>query len=285
MAYRASYGADTYGTAFYGITGAIDGSTDVTYRPAYGASTYGTAVYGNEGSETATLTATCSAEKLTNGSATASTAITNTASAKRVRQGSATATLQSATISIGEEYVATDGFRPGYGLGTYGTNIYGRNDSVELGSASTTASLSTSASFVRKVKSSAISAASLTTTSSAVYSISASASVSISLSISASFERVISASATVATSLSTSASAIEKWEPVVDTAETWTPVSDVTDTWTPVAATSETWTEITWSRAAQNFGFLAHLCDTAFNELRRLFPLHCQEKCAWQKRN
>ncbi len=240
MAYRASYGADTYGSALYGVTGAINGSTDVTFRPNYGALTYGTAVYGTQGNETATLATTCSAQVLVNGSATVSTALTSVSSGKKVRNASAIAALQSATISIAEEYVATTGYRPGYGLRTYGTSIYGQNNSIEESTASTSASLSTSFSFVRKQKGAATSSLALSTTARGVYSIKASAAIIASLSISASFQRILNGSATATVSLSSSASAIEKWEPIAATPETWS----------PVAAASETWTPITFSRAA-----------------------------------
>ena len=38
MAYRASYGADFYGTGLYGVTGAIDGSATVTVTSSVSAS-------------------------------------------------------------------------------------------------------------------------------------------------------------------------------------------------------------------------------------------------------
>jgi hypothetical protein len=240
MAYRASYGADSYGSAFYGITGAIDGATDVTYRPGYGKATYGTAVYGNEGSETTTLTATCSAQIVVDGTSAASATSTAAASGVNVIQGQASATLQNVTLSVAEVYAETDGYRTGYGLRTYGTSIYGRNDSVETGVAAGSAALTGTCSFelVREV--SAVASLALSTTANAVFSVRGEASVSTSLSLTAAFERVLQGSATSNLALSTAASGIEKWEPV----------DGVTDTWTPVAATSETWTPVTWSRAA-----------------------------------
>lgn len=240
MAYRASYGADSYGSAFYGITGAIDGATDVTYRPGYGKATYGTAVYGNEGSETTTLTATCSAQILVDGTAAASATATTATSGVNVIQGQASATLQNVTLSVAEVYAETDGYRTGYGLRTYGTSIYGRNDSVETGVAAGSAALTGTCSFelVREV--SAVASLSLSTTANAVFSVRGQASVSASLSLTAAFERVLQGSATSTLALSTAASGIEKWEPV----------DGVTDIWTPVDATSETWTPVTWSRAA-----------------------------------
>jgi len=250
MAYRASYGADSYGSAFYGITGAVDGATDVTYRPAYGKATYGTAVYGNEGSETTTLTATCSAQILVDGTAAASATATTAASGVNIIQGQASATLQNVTLSVAEVYAETDGYRTGYGLRTYGTSIYGRNDSVETGVAAGSAALTGTCSFelVREV--SAVASLALSTTANAVFSVRGQASVSTSLSISAAFERVMQGSATSTLALTAVCDGIEKWEPTDATAEIWTDVDAVTDTWAPVGETSQTWTPITWSRAA-----------------------------------
>lgn len=250
MAYRASYGADSYGSAFYGITGAVDGATDVTYRPAYGKATYGTAVYGNEGSETTRLTATCTAQILVDGAATANATTSVTASGVRVAEGQASATLQNVTLSIAEVYAETDGYRPGYGLRTYGTSIYGENASVETGAAAGSAALTATCSFelVREV--SAVATLTLTPTANAVFSVRGQASVSTSLSVTAAFERVMQGSATSTLALAAVCDGIEKWEPTDATAEIWTDVDGVTDTWTPVAATSETWTPVTWSRAA-----------------------------------
>lgn len=250
MAYRASYGADSYGSAFYGITGAVDGATDVTYRPAYGKATYGTAAYGNEGSETTRLTATCSAQIVVDGPSTASATASTAASGIRVAEGQASATLQNVTLSIAEVYAETDGYRPGYGLRTYGSNIYGENASVELGTAAGTAALSGTCSFELVREASAVGSSSLSGTSNAVFSVRGRVSLSVSLSVSVAYQRVIGGSATSALALSTAASGREKWEPSDATAEIWTDVSEVTDTWTPVDETSETWTPIIWSRAA-----------------------------------
>ena len=240
MAYRASYGADSYGSALYGVTGAVDGATDVTYRPGYGKATYGTAVYGSEGTETTTLTATCTAQILVDGTAAASAALTTTASGVNIIQGQASATLQNVTLSVAEVYAETDGYRTGYGLRTYGTSIYGENASVLTGAAVASAALTATCSSELVREASARAGFTLSPSINAVFSIIGQASGSASLSINVAFERVLQGSATSTLALSTAASGIEKWEPV----------DAVTDTWTPVAATSETWTPVTWSRAA-----------------------------------
>ncbi len=251
MAYRASYGADAYGTELYGVTGAIDGSTEVVFRPSYGKETYGTSTYGSQGNETCNLSVTCSGQVIRDGAAAiASTLSVSVVDPDTVNDASATITLQSATVSVAEEYVASDGFRPGYGLKTYGTSIYGRNDSIEQSTATIAIAATMTVGVSPQFNAQATIAPSLTTTASAVFSVTASAALTSSLSLSTSAKRVLLGTSTSSIALSLATTAIEKWEPIAGTPETWTPVSDVTDTWTPVAATSETWTEITWSRAA-----------------------------------
>ena len=241
MAYRASYGADTYGTALYGVTGAIDGSTKVVFRPSYGKETYGTSTYGVQGNETCNLSVTCSAQVIRDGAAAiASTLSVNAVNYVIVKDASAAIALQGATVSVAEEYVETEGYRPGYGLRTYGTSIYGQNDSVEQGTATIAiaASMTVNGGLTRNVA--AAITPSLSTTANAVFSVTASAALTSSLSISTSATRVLLGSSTSTIALSLVASGIEKWEPIAGTPETWT----------PVAASNETWTPITDSRAA-----------------------------------
>ena len=219
MAYRASYGADLYGSGLYGVTGAIDAAATVT--PA--------------------LSLACSAQVVRDGAAAIACALSvSVVDPDTVNDASATITLQSATVSVAEEYVASDGFRPGYGLRTYGTSIYGRNDSVEQGTATIAASLSVATAYVRERNVSVAIAASLSSTATGVFDVVGAANLAITSSITATANRVHLASSTSTIALSLAASGIEKWEPIAGTPETWT----------PVATTSETWTPITDSRAA-----------------------------------
>ena len=219
MAYRASYGADFYGSGLYGVTGAIDAAATVT--PA--------------------LSAACSAQVVRDGAAAiASTLSVSVVDPDTVNDASVTITLQSATVSVAEEYVASDGFRPGYGLKTYGTSIYGRNDSIEQSTATIAiaASMTVNGGLTRNVA--VAITPSLSTTASAVFSVTASAALTSSLSLTTSVARVLLGSSTSTIALTLATTAIEKWEPVAGTPETWT----------PVAASNETWTPITDSRAA-----------------------------------
>ena len=219
MAYRASYGADTYGTALYGVTGAIDAAATVT--PA--------------------LSAACSAQIVRDGAAAiASTLSVSVVDPDTVNDASATITLQSATVSVAEEYVASDGFRPGYGLKTYGTSIYGRNDSIEQSTATIAISSTMTVGVSPQFNAQATISPSLTTSASGVFDVVGAVNLALSLSLTTSVARVLLGSSTSTIALTLSSSAIEKWEPIAGTPETWT----------PVAATSETWTPITDSRAA-----------------------------------
>jgi len=241
VAYRASYGADAYGTELYGVTGAIDGSTEVVFRPSYGKETYGTSTYGSQGNETCNLSVTCSGQVIRDGAATiASILSVNVVDTDTVNDASVTITLQSATVSVAEEYVASDGFRPGYGLKTYGTSIYGRNDSIEQSTATIAIAATMTVGVNPQFNAQATIAPSLTTTASAVFSVTASAALTLSLSLSTSAKRVLLGTSTSTIALSLATTAIEKWEPIAGTPETWT----------PVAASNETWTPITNSRAA-----------------------------------
>ena len=219
MAYRASYGADAYGTELYGVTGAIDAAATVT--PA--------------------LSAACSAQVVKDGAAAmTSTLSVSVVDPDTVNDASATITLQSATVSVAEEYVASDGFRPGYGLATYGTNIYGRNDSIEQSTATLAITSTMTVGVNPQFNAQATIASTLTTTASGVFDVVGAVNLAVSLSLSTSVERVLLGSSTSTIALSLATTAIEKWEPVAGTPETWT----------PVAASNETWTPITDSRAA-----------------------------------
>lgn len=219
MAYRASYGADLYGSGLYGVTGAIDAAATVT--PA--------------------LSAACSAQVVRDGAAAIACALSvSVVDPDTVNDASATITLQSATVSVAEEYVASDGFRPGYGLRTYGTNIYGRNDSIEQSTATIAISSTMTVGVSPQFNAQATISPTLTTTASGVFDVVGAVNLALSLSISTSVQRVLLGSSASTIALSLATSAIEKWEPIAGTPETWT----------PVAATSETWTPITDSRAA-----------------------------------
>ena len=219
MAYRASYGADFYGTGLYGVTGAIDAAATVT--PA--------------------LSVVCSGVTVKDASATISSTLSTTVvDPDTVNDASATITLQSATITVAEEYVASEGFRPGYGLKTYGTSIYGRNDSIEQSTATIAITSTMTVGASPQLNAQATIASTLTTTASGVFDVVGAVNLALSLSLSTSVARVLLGSSTSTIALSLATTAIEKWEPIAGTPETWT----------PVAATSETWTPITDSRAA-----------------------------------
>ncbi len=209
MAYRASYGADLYGTELYGVTGAIDAAATIT--PA--------------------LSVSCSSVTVVSGSAAISASLTALVTDDIVKDGSATITLQSATVSVAEEYTETEGFRPGYGLRTYGSSIYGQNNSTEVGTANIAIAASMSASAGRTRNVSAAISATATLSVSSVYTVIGTTNLSLGrLNIDAAVQRLLLGSSTSTIALTIATAAQEKWE--------------------PVAPTSEIWTPITWSRAA-----------------------------------
>jgi len=204
MAYRASYGADFYGTNLYGVTGAIDAAATVA----------------------PTLSVACSAVTVNNASAAITASLTAAVSGyDTVIDASATIALQGATVSVAEEYVETEGYRPGYGLRTYGSSIYGQNNSTEEGTAAIgiAASMSVSAARTRNVT--AATSATATVTAASVFSLVGAANVTLSLNLTASIERIRLASSTSTIALTIAISAREKWEPVPPTSEIWTPVT------------------------------------------------------------
>ncbi len=204
MAYRASYGADAYGTELYGVTGAIDAAATVT----------------------PTISVTCSAVTVNNASAAITASLTAAVSGyDTVKDASATITLQSATVSVGEEYVETDGYRPGYGLRTYGSSIYGQNNSTEEGTATIAIATSMSVSAARTRNVTAAISATATLTTSSVFTVVGAASLALGLNITTAAQRQRLASSTSTIALTIATSAREKWEPVPPTSEIWTPVT------------------------------------------------------------
>ena len=203
MAYRASYGADLYGTELYGVTGAIDAAATVT----------------------PTLSVACSAVTIINASATIATSLTSAVTDDIVKDGSATITLQTATVSVAEEYIETEGYRPGYGLRTYGSSIYGQNNSTEESTATIAIAATMTATAARTLNVSAAISCNLSISVTSVFDVVGAASLSLGLNISAAPQRVLLGSSTSAIALTIAASAREKWEPVSPTSEIWTPIT------------------------------------------------------------
>lgn len=203
MAYRASYGADAYGTELYGVTGAIDAAATVA----------------------PTLSVACSAVTVNNASATITTSLTSAVTDDIVKDASATIALQSATVSVAEEYVETEGYRPGYGLRTYGSSIYGQNNSTEEGTATIAIAASMSVSAARTRNVTAAISATATITTSSVFTVVGAASLALGLNITTAVQRRRLASSTSTIALTIATSAREKWEPVPPTSEIWTPVT------------------------------------------------------------
>ena len=173
--YRSAYGDALYGQNTFGLSGS---TVDATATASIAASSTASAQRVKDGAGTSTpaLAGSAAAARTRNVSTTSSPALSGSASGNVVLLGSATASvnssasvastdilidgsatisLQNVVVSIAEEYAAADGYRPGYGQRTYGTQIYGRNDSVEAGTATIAAALSVTTAYERERNASA----------------------------------------------------------------------------------------------------------------------------------
>ena len=114
MPYRASYDSGTFGTGVFGVTGAIDGSIAISCAASVSAS----------------------ANRIVNASAALSCSCSVSSGADIVSDALIQISVASGMIATAEKFSDAAGYRSGYGLRTYGTSIYGQNESIETGSAS-----------------------------------------------------------------------------------------------------------------------------------------------------
>jgi hypothetical protein len=204
VAYRASYGADFYGTGLYGVTGAINGSATVTV----------------------TSSVSASAQVVKESTVTIAASASVTVSADVLSDALINIFLTSSVSANAEKYAQTDGYRTGYGLRTYGTSIYGENVSVEAGlvAISATSSLTASANVT------AVGAATIAATSNVTAvgegSVTGAVNIAMNSTLVASSSVTRNGSSAIAITASLAASGRFKWEPVLPTPEIWTPITD-----------------------------------------------------------
>lgn len=123
MALRSTYNTGVHGSGFYGIQETTQGAASASWS----------------------VSASASAVTVVRAASTAAISSSATASGEIVKDGAVSANVLSVVTSSAIEYVRNDGFRAGYGLNTYGSYIYGENYSVEDGAATTTVSVSATA--------------------------------------------------------------------------------------------------------------------------------------------
>ena len=122
-------------------------------RSTYDTGLFGSGLFGEPETTQAAASAsvgisvTASAVTVIDASASAAIAVSVTPpTAIRIVDASASVSLGGIVSVSAVKYEVIPGFRPGYGLNTYGSYLYGKNISIEVGSASAAIVVSTSVS-------------------------------------------------------------------------------------------------------------------------------------------
>jgi len=134
-------------------------------------------------------------------------------------------------VAVAVEYPEAEGFRPGYGLNTYGTYIYGVNHSVEEGAASIGLTCSVTSSAVRVVDAASNVSLTATVTGNGVIDVVGRANVALSSVVNISYNRVRLMSATDALSSTVNVLSRYKWLDAGETTTAWTEAPDPSNTW------------------------------------------------------
>ena len=178
------------------------------------------------------ISATASAVTVIDASASAAIAVSVTPpTAIRVVDASASVSLGGIVSVSAVTYEVIPGFRPGYGLNTYGSYLYGKNISIEEGSATAAIGVSASVSAQAIRQSGASPSIDFAFTANGVIDVVGRASVTISISPNIAYNRVRLFSGTSAIAISTSVSARYKWLDADDPSTTWTAAPNPSNTW------------------------------------------------------
>ncbi len=200
-------------------------------RSTYDTGEYGSGLYGQPettqfaAATVLNITASCSADTVKNVSAATSISVTSSVSGIRIADG-ANAASTGFSIIASVSAVTSDsvsGFRDGYGRNTYGTFMYGQNESIEESSVNTAFGISATVNSQVTRNVSASTGIAITASVGAVYDIVGSVNASISISPNISYNRVrlFSAAADVAGQITVTAR--YKWLPESEPSTTWTP--------------------------------------------------------------
>jgi hypothetical protein len=133
---------------------------------------------------------------------------------------------------VAVEYPEVPGFRPGYGLNTYGSYIYGENHSIEEGAASIGLVCNVSGAGERIANAASNIALTSTATSNGVIDVVGRADVALSSSVNISYNRVRLMSATDNLSLTVNVLSRYKWLDADEPTTTWTLAPNPSNTWT-----------------------------------------------------
>ena len=200
-------------------------------RSTYDTGEYGSGLYGQPettqfaAATVLNITASCSADTDKNVSAATSISVTSSVCGIRIADG-ANAASTGFSIIASVSAVTSDsvsGFRDGYGRNTYGTFMYGQNESIEESSVNTAFGISATVNSQVTRNVSASTGIAITASVGAVYDIVGSVNASISISPNISYNRVrlFSAAADVAGQITVTAR--YKWLPESEPSTTWTP--------------------------------------------------------------
>ena len=249
--YRAYYGDALFGQDTYGLSGSItDGAAVIT--PSASVTVSAVNVINFAASDTASASVTAGAQVIKQGSAavtpsasvtatanlvlvfasTDSSASTASASGGIIKDGAVAAALQNVVVTVAETYAETDGYRSGYGLRTYGTNIYGENYSIEEVVAAVSASASVTVSGERIAIGAATITSSATFVSNGVIDVVGRAIITPTASVDIAYNRVRLMAASDNVTLTTDVFARYKWLDADDPTTTWTDASDPSTSWT-----------------------------------------------------
>jgi len=208
-------------------------------RSTYGSGVFNSGLYGEpettQGAAAASIavSATAAAVTVITASASASIGIVVTPpTAVRVADAAANISLGGIASVSSIKYEVIPGFRPGYGLNTYGSYLYGKNISIEEGSASAAIGVSTSVSAQAVRQSGASASIAVVFTANGVIDVVGRASATISISPNIAYNRVRLFSGTSAIAITTSVSARYKWLDADDPSTTWTLAPNPSNTWT-----------------------------------------------------
>lgn len=201
MALRSTYDTGTYGSGFYGIQETTQGAA----------------------TEAVAFTTTASAVTVVVGAiADAISVTTSSPSSDIIKDASASANVLAVVTAAAVEYAETDGFRDGYGFGTYGSFVYGENYSVEIGQAQVTATFTSTASCQVTRNVAATTDVTFTPSAQGFMSIVGDAATDISFRPQIQYNRVRLFSAADTLSGGVVASARYKWLPASEPTTTWT---------------------------------------------------------------
>lgn len=248
--YRANYGDALYGQNIYGLSGSIvDAAASIA--PICSASSSSVKVREAASSDTSSCSVVAALQQVKLGAANVSCTASTSAGSNVITDAAAALTCTSFTSSnaikivtaaadvvcqgvvvvVAVEYPEAEGFRPGYGLNTYGTYIYGVNHSVEDGAASVSLACSVSSSAVRVVNAASNISLAATVTGNGVIDVVGRADVALSSNVNISYNRVRLMSATDTLSSAVNVLSRYKWLDADEPTTTWTAASNPSNTW------------------------------------------------------